>query len=106
TNIAEHNRYMLHGFPRQFVGIGMSSACTGLDRRVANALDQRFLTLAIGDEVGNCNPMQRVLFSKSLYVRTAHDGTVIIDQLANNADGRQIRELAEVDSGFRMAGAH
>ncbi len=50
--------------------------------------------------------MQLVLFSKSRHIRPTHDSSIIINQFANDADGWQICELAEIDSRFGMAGAH
>ena len=74
--------------------------------KVATQLDQRFLALAIGDEVGDRDLLQAVLLGEGRDLRAARDGAVVIDEFADHADRRQAGEPAEIDGGFRMAGAH
>ncbi len=74
--------------------------------KVALELDQRFLALAVGDEIGDRNLLQAVLLGKVDDLRAARDGAVVVDEFADDADRRQAGEPAEIDGRFRMAGAH
>ncbi len=78
----------------------------GIDIEARHALDQRFLALAIGDEIGDRDLLEVMLFGKGGDLRAAHDRAVVIDQFADHADRRQAGELAEIDGGFGVAGAH
>ena len=106
ADVAEHHRQMLHRVPGQRVGVGLGLAAGRLDVGAFDALDQRLLALAVGDEVGDRHTLQPVLLGKAGHLRTAHDGAVVVDQFADDADLRQAGELAEIDRRFGMAGAH
>ncbi|MNY31970.1 hypothetical protein D3C86_1661580 [compost metagenome] len=47
-----------------------------------------------------------MFFRKGGDLRSARHGAVIIDEFADDTDGRQARKLAEIDRRFGMAGAH
>ncbi len=106
ADVAEHHREMLHRVPGQRVGIGLGLAARRVDVGAFDALDQRLLALAVGDEVGDRHALQPIRLGKRGHLRAAHDGAVVVDQFADDADLRQAGELAEVDGGFGMAGAH
>jgi hypothetical protein len=69
-------------------------------------LHQRFLALAMGDKVGDRDLLQSMLFGKGLHVGTAHHRAIVADKFANDADGRQPCQFAEVDGRFGMTGPH
>ena len=44
--------------------------------------------------------------AKSLDLRPAHHGAVVVDEFADHADRLEVREAAQIDRGLGMAGAH
>ena len=84
----------------------MSSPTRRLDRKGGDALDEFFARLTIGDEIGDRDPLQLVLFGEVVDLRSGHDGAVVIGEFADHADRRQAREPAEIDRRLGMAGAH
>ena len=64
ADVAEDHREMLHRVPGQRVGIGLGLAAGRVDVGAFDALDQRFLALAVGDEVGDRDLLQPVLLGK------------------------------------------
>ena len=106
ADIAEYDRQMLHGVPRQRVGEGLRLAAGRLDVRAGDALDQRLLALAVGDEVGDRNLLQAMLGGECRDLRAALHAAVVVDQFGDHADLRQAGELAQIDRRLGMAGAH
>ncbi len=78
----------------------------GLDREGVDALDQLLARLAIGDQVGDGDLLQLVLLGEGGDLRPLHHRAVVVGEFADHADRRQIGELAEIDRGLSMAGAH
>lgn len=106
ANIAVNDRKMVHHVPGQHVGVGLGLAAGRVDVRAFDALHQRLLALAIGDQIGHRDLLQPMLFGKGRNLRSAHHRAVVIDQFGDHADQRQAGELAEVDGGLGMARAH
>ncbi|ABC89745.1 GTP cyclohydrolase/3,4-dihydroxy-2-butanone 4-phosphate synthase bi-functional protein (ribofalvinbiosynthesis) [Rhizobium etli CFN 42] len=106
ADVAEDDGEMLHRVPGQGIGMGLGLAEGRVDVEARAVLDQRFLALAIGDEIGDGDELQPVLLGEFDHLRTAGDCAVVIDQFGDHADRRQAGEAAEIDGGFRMAGAH
>ena len=86
------------------MGLRLAIRRVDVERRLE--LDQGFLALAVGDEIGDGNQLQAMLFRKFSDLRAARDRAVVVDQFADDADRRQAGELAEIDGGFRMTRAH
>ncbi len=84
ADVAEDDGEMLHRVPGQRVGVGLRLAAGRLDVGAGDALDQRFLALAIGDEVGDRDLLQPVLLGKGRDLRAALDGAVVIDEFARS----------------------
>ena len=106
ADVAEDDGEMLHRVPGQGIGmsLGLAERCVDVEARAV--LDQRFLALAIGNEIGDGDELQPVLLGEIDHLRAARDGAVVIDEFRDDADRRQAGEFAEVDGRFRMAGAH
>ena len=71
-----------------------------------HALDQLLARLAIGDQVGDGDLLEAVLLGEGGDLRALHHRAVIVGELADHADRRQLGELAEVDRRLGMARAH
>ena len=72
----------------------------------ATRVDELFARLAVGDQIGDRNALQRVLFGKSGDLRAAHDRAVVVDQLADRRHRLDAGEPAKIDRRLGMAGAH
>ena len=96
----------MHGVERGAIGVTGQPAEWRLDRKGRNALDQFFPRLAVGDEVGDRDPADIVLLRERLDLRADHDRAVVIGELADDGDGRQLGEFAEVDRRLGVARAH
>src|SRR5690606_9336518 len=66
ADIAENDGEMLHRLPWQRVSKGGRRASGGLDGKARMALDELFLALPVGDQVGHRNLPQTVLFRESV----------------------------------------
>ena len=97
---------MLHTVPGKGVGLRSCRAEGRFDGEGGFHLHQRFLALAVGDEIGNRHLLELMFFRKGSDLRSARHGAVVIDEFADDTDRRQACQLAEVDGGFRMSRAH
>ena len=60
----------------------------------------------MGDEIGDRDLLEPVGAGELRHLFAAGHSTVVIDQFADHADRRQVRELAEINRSLGMAGAH
>ena len=74
--------------------------------KAGDPLDQLLARLPVGDEIGDRNALDLVLVGEGLDLRPDHHRAVVIGEFADDGDRRQAGELAEVDRGLGMAGAH
>ena len=74
--------------------IRSSGPLGAIDVKGLHALDEFFARLAIGDEIGDRDPLQFVLFGKACDLRAGHHRAVVIGEFADHADRRQTRERA------------
>ena len=67
---------------------------------------QLLARLAIGDQIGDRDPLQRVLLGEGGDLRPAHDRAVVIDQFADRRHRLEGGEAAQIDRRLGMARAH
>ena len=106
ADLAVHERHVVLWIEWRHEGEALQRPDRRGDRKFADALDELLARLAIGNEIGDRYAMQLVLLREIRDLRAAHHRAVVIDQFANDADRLEPRELAEIDRGFGMAGAH
>jgi hypothetical protein len=62
ANVAEHHREMMHRHPRAACRNGLSALpATVVDIKAVDMLDQRFLALAVGNQIGNRDLLEAML---------------------------------------------
>src|ERR1700722_14460186 len=91
---------------RRAIGVALKLADRGLDGKVGDPLDQLLARLPIGDEIRDRNALDLVLVGEGLDLGSDHHGAVVVGELADDGDRRQTGELAKVDRGLGVAGAH
>ena len=101
-----HQRHVINLVERRHEGIALERADRGLDRELADALDQLLARLPVGDQLVDRNLLELVLLGEGLDLRPAHHRAVVVDELADHADRLEFGEPAEIDRGFGVAGAH
>ena len=106
ADVAEDDGEMLHRVPGRGIGVGARRTVGRVDVEGLDPLHQPLLALAVGDELGDRDHGKAVLFRELHDLAPAHHRAVVIDQFAEDADGIELGETAQVDGGLGMAGAH
>ena len=106
ADAAVHEGHVLDGVERRDVGVTGQRADRALDREFADPLDQLIARLPVGDDVGDRNLLELVAFGERRDRRPAHDGAVVVHQLGQHADRRQVGQPAQIDARFGVARPH
>ena len=88
------------------IGIAGERPARAFDRKDIHPFDELFAFLTIGDELGDRQPPQPVLFGEVIDLRPGHDAAVVIGEFADDADRRQAGKPAKIDRGLGMTRAH
>ncbi len=86
ADLAVDEGIVVHLVERRHIGIAIELAGLGLDLELGDPGDELLARLAVGDQIGHRDPLQRVLPGKGADLRAAHHGAVVIDQLADRRD--------------------
>src|SRR3990170_4793648 len=76
------------------------------DGGLRHADDEAFPVRAVADELIDADDLETVTAGETLEPRHTHHGAVAVHQLADGGSGMQSGQLAEVDRGLGLAGAH
>ena len=106
ADIAVDKGVMVHLVERGHIGIAGELADLARDLELGDPGHELFARLAVGDQIGDRNPLQRVLLGKGRDLRPAHDRAVVVDQFANRRHRLDLGEPAQIDRRLGMAGAH
>ena len=96
----------MHLVERRHIGVAGELADLAGDFELGNAAHQLFARLAVGDQIGDRDALQRVLLGKARDLRAAHHRAVVIDQFADRRHRLDPGEPAEIDRRLGMARAH
>ena len=103
---AQHEGEVLHAVERRHIGVADHFPGLRLDGERRDAFDELFARLPKGDKIGNRHEFEVMRAREFLDLAAGHHRAVVIGEFADDADRRQAGELAEIDGGFRMSGAH
>ena len=106
ADIAVDKGVVMHLVERRHIGIAGELADLARDLELGDAGHELFARLAIGDQIGDRNALQRVLLGEGGDLRAAHDRAVVVDQLADRRHRLELGEPAEIDRRLGMARAH
>src|SRR5690606_35105258 len=104
AHLALDQSHVLDAVELRAVAVDGELAMAGRQARLGSVLDHGLTPLSPGDQILDADQRQALGLRKALEFRTPHHATVVVDQLAEDADRLQPRQPRQVYSRFRMAG--
>ena len=96
----------MHLVERRHIGVAGELADLARDFELGDPGDELLARLAVGDQIGDRDALQRVLLGEGGDLRPAHDRAVVVDQLADRRHRLDVGEPAQIDRRLGMTGAH
>ncbi len=87
---------------RRTIGIAVQLSDRAVDGEGRNTLDQFLARLPVGDHVSDGDMLEVVLGRELHDLFALHHRAIVVHQFADDADRRQVAQLAEIDRGFGM----
>src|ERR1700687_1750542 len=106
ADVAVDEGHMVYGVERGDESIAAELADLAFYREGGDALDELLTRLPPGDDVGDRDLCELVVFGEGGDFGASFDASGVVHELGDHAHGRQPREPAKIDAGFGMARAH
>ena len=94
------------GIPLGAIGDRARRPAGGVEREFPDTLDQLFAPLPPSDQIGDRNLLEAELSGEGGNLGPAHHGAIVVDELGQHADRRELRQPAEIHSRLGVSGAH
>lgn len=94
-----------HGVDGRAVGDELEITAVGLDGGLGDALDERFASEAVGDDVGDGAHFEIVFGAEAIEIGLTGHGAVVVHDFDDDGGGLETGEATEVDAALGLAGA-